>query len=220
MPVKYRTEMAGWAESILKERGLTLRMAEIATGVSYTTINNIVKGRVPEPTILIRFAAGMGQDVAGALRLAGLDDIAQMWESGRYPREAIEVEPAEDGAEAQRARREIGRRIRLRMEALDINQPELGKLIGRTQGTVSGYLSGRVGLDVGDLKRIAKALGITVTALLGEEELDQDADGNRPRLIAFYDDCTPEGREDLLAIAETVWKRKRREDPVHGRKAE
>lgn len=103
------------------------------------------------------------------------------------------------------------------MEALDVNQPQLGKMIGRSQGNLPRYL---IGLNVGDLKKIAKALKTTVTALLGEEDLDQDADGNRPKLVAFYDECTEEGREELLAHAEATWKRKRKQYPVHGRKVE
>lgn len=52
----------------------------------------------------------------------------------------------------------IGDRIRERRKALDLNQPELGKLVGRSKGAVSQWESGLVKPDRDSMIGLAKAL--------------------------------------------------------------
>ena len=81
MAVQYNNNLADWARKITGE--LSLRQVEIKTGVTYSTVKNILDGRVPEATILIRFAGAFGEDITKVLRLAGYDDIALLWENGK-----------------------------------------------------------------------------------------------------------------------------------------
>jgi len=70
----------------MAEHGIvTLRQAQIRTGVAHTTIQDILRGRQPGSETVIRLASGFGEDVAVALRLAGHEDIAEVWETGAAP---------------------------------------------------------------------------------------------------------------------------------------
>lgn len=81
MPVQYNNNLADWAKNVVK--GLSLRQVEIKTGVTYSTTKNILDGRVPEATILIRFAGAFGEDIPEVLRLGGYADIADLWDQGQ-----------------------------------------------------------------------------------------------------------------------------------------
>jgi hypothetical protein len=81
MAIVMNTKFAEWVDRILLEHGIkTLRQAEPRTGISHSTIKNMKEGRVPEEPAIIRFAASFGEDVATALRLAGYDEMADIWE--------------------------------------------------------------------------------------------------------------------------------------------
>jgi len=78
MGVRHNNELALWAKELIGD--MSLRQVEIRTGVSYATISSLVQGRNPNADTVIRFARGFQQDVPAALRLAGYEDIAKIWE--------------------------------------------------------------------------------------------------------------------------------------------
>lgn len=223
MGVAYNNEFGDWLREIMAQHGITsTRAVRQRVKVSHTTIDDILHGSRPTVETVMKIAVGFHEDLKEALLLAGYDEMAEQVKTDsadtlqdlrqRYDTDALR--------ETWKRRLQIGQRIAARMEALDMKQSDLGQLIGKSQPNISGYLDGRIALDAVELERIAKALRITVTELYGEEPLDEDADGSRPKLIALYNDLPPDARDDLVAMAEALWKRKRSQDPVHGRKAD
>lgn len=88
MPVRYNDGLAEWVNRLVA--GHSLRQVEIRTRVPFTTIGAMKQGRTPNADTIIRFASAFGEDVAAALRLAGYDDIAEVWEKGAAPAPARE----------------------------------------------------------------------------------------------------------------------------------
>ncbi len=84
----FNNNLAEWAKSLVGI--LSLRQAEYKTGVSYSTIQNIIIGRKVGAESIIRFARGFHQDIPTALRMAGYDDIAEMWEGGVHIEDEVE----------------------------------------------------------------------------------------------------------------------------------
>lgn len=86
MPVRYNNKLAEWAQRIIDEHnGLSLRQVENRTNIAATTVMSILQGRQPNAETIIRFAKGFGEDIPTALRLAGYDDIAEVWENRGVP---------------------------------------------------------------------------------------------------------------------------------------
>jgi transcriptional regulator with XRE-family HTH domain len=115
---------------------------------------------------------------------------------------------------------DIGRLIRERREQLGWSQSELGVRFGVGQTAISYYEAGKRSLSAAELIRMARLLGVQPDYFFDSRSGTSTEDGERPRLIAFYDDMTPEGQDDLLNIAEAIWRKKRRGETTHGRKAE
>lgn len=86
MPVRVNNRLAEWVSRVKGER--STRQVEIKTGVSYATVSAMLNGRTPSAETIIRFARAFGEDVPAALRLAGFEDIADMWETGAAPTQA------------------------------------------------------------------------------------------------------------------------------------
>lgn len=78
MPTKYSEELKVWATKATT--GMTLRGVQNKTGISYSTVDHILKGRIPEAGILIVFVRKLGGDVVKMLRSVGYDDIADIIE--------------------------------------------------------------------------------------------------------------------------------------------
>lgn len=86
MAVTYNNKLAEWAKELLSSHNiLTLRQAEYRTHISYTAVKHLLDGRVPDAVTIIRFASAFGASIPEALRLAGHEDIAETWETGRQP---------------------------------------------------------------------------------------------------------------------------------------
>lgn len=77
----YKVEFGGWVRSMIGS--LTLRQAEIRTGISNATIYSMTEGKIPGEAMVIRFATGFKQDVEVALRLAGYEQMADLWKANR-----------------------------------------------------------------------------------------------------------------------------------------
>lgn len=71
--------------------------------------------------------------------------------------------------------RELGRRVRLNRRYQDLTQAELADRAGLSRSFVAVFETGRHGIDVSSLRRLADALGLPLPTLIdvrldGEEE--------------------------------------------------
>lgn len=82
---RFNEQLAEWAKQVFAERGLSLRSAEIKSGVSATTIHGMLAGKAPGAMPLIKFATAMQAEVPAVLRLAGYEEEAELWETGAMP---------------------------------------------------------------------------------------------------------------------------------------
>jgi transcriptional regulator with XRE-family HTH domain len=65
-------------------------------------------------------------------------------------------------------RKQVGHRIKVRRVVLDLQQKELGALVGVPQSQISEWEIGRRALKIEQAMEIAKALKTTVGYLVGE----------------------------------------------------
>lgn len=73
-----------WLQGLFEEHGITSsRQGRIRTGISHTTLEEIIRGRQPSVESVVRIAKGFHEDPIYALRLAGHNDVAEMLEEGR-----------------------------------------------------------------------------------------------------------------------------------------
>ena len=63
----------------------------------------------------------------------------------------------------------VGNRIRLAMEQAGMKQYELAKEMGKAQGTVNMWLTGKRGLSMDDVPKLCETLGISPNYLFGYE---------------------------------------------------
>ena len=97
-------------------------------------------------------------------------------------------------------------RIAEAREARGWSQERLAQAIGTTQQTVQRWESGQVDPQVSKIEAISKALGITVSFLLGVDSNGQETEASslmphERDLIALYRDMSPEYREMLYKSA-------------------
>jgi len=64
----------------------------------------------------------------------------------------------------------IGYRIKMALDARDIKQKDLAKILGVTQATVSSYISGKIDASVNVLLVVAKMTGFTLDWLITGKE--------------------------------------------------
>lgn len=98
-------------------------------------------------------------------------------------------------------------------------QIDLVRATGYTDGQISSWYNGRYRPNAEAMAKIAKALGVTVAYLVGEEDIPvsklapiddddiigqiiTDDNGMFRRLVKYYKDLDLRGKEHLLAIAE------------------
>ena len=68
-------------------------------------------------------------------------------------------------------KKRIGHRIKVRRVELDLQQKDLGALVGVTQAHISEWEAGRRALRVEQAMALAEALKTTVGYLVGESEM-------------------------------------------------
>ncbi|RZI98474.1 MAG: helix-turn-helix domain-containing protein [Brevundimonas sp.] len=100
---------------------------------------------------------------------------------------------------------EVGQRIRDHRKAAGMTQSDLARAAGVTFQQVQKYERGTNRVAASRLSSIAAAVGVPPSELLGEEP----ADGPRPtpdqrRLLALYDQASPEQRKIALSFLESV----------------
>lgn len=80
--------------------------------------------------------------------------------------------------------REIGAKIKALRRTLGISQEELAETIGVTYQQIQRYENGTNKLNVENIQLIAKALSVTVAALLESDKGAASADKTQPSAIA------------------------------------
>ena len=104
----------------------------------------------------------------------------------------------------------VGERIRGRMEALKLNQSELARRVGVTQGAISQLVKGD-SQGSKHLHRIARELGTTPAYLAGDTD-DPDADApdlpdlspDEAKVVEIMRQLPKEDREALKRVAERM----------------
>ena len=64
----------------------------------------------------------------------------------------------------------LGDRMRMHRARLQLSQKDLGKQVGLSANSISALESGQVDPRVGVIRRVAKALGVTLMYLVGEDK--------------------------------------------------
>jgi transcriptional regulator with XRE-family HTH domain len=98
MRSRLNNNLADWITGIVtKPDGtrLTLRQVEAKTGIPYSTVKALLDGRNVSPETIIRFAEAFHVSIPEGLRLAGFEDIAEIWETGAAPQQAQD-DPQQD----------------------------------------------------------------------------------------------------------------------------
>jgi transcriptional regulator with XRE-family HTH domain len=113
---------------------------------------------------------------------------------------------------------EVGRRLKARRELLKLSQRDVAEVLGISPPGYGHWETGRTSITVDDLDRISKILKVKVSYFFDEAEFEHE--GNVPTLVAFYDDLPPGSQDDLIDIARVLWEKKRKSEPVYGRKSD
>jgi len=66
--------------------------------------------------------------------------------------------------------RSIAAKLKAAADDLGISQDQLGKKIGQSQSQVSKYLRGEVALSVEDVDNLCRALGLSLTDVVGSAD--------------------------------------------------
>lgn len=78
-------DLAREVKRVRDERGWSLRDAQDATGINFSTVRNMSRGDRVGPEFLIRWARAAGEPIAYWLRLGGHDDMAEIYEETAAP---------------------------------------------------------------------------------------------------------------------------------------
>lgn len=87
------------------------------------------------------------------------------------------------------------------------SQEQLAQAVGTTQQTIQRWETGQTDPQVSKVKAISAALGATLSYLLGVDDVGCDSQTlseDERHLVALYRACSPQGRETMLAMAETT----------------
>lgn len=79
----------------------------------------------------------------------------------------------------------LGDRMRMHRARLRLSQTGLGKLVGLSANSISALESGDVDPRVDVIKRVAKALGVKFTYLIGEDESSNAESEKKPTAAAL-----------------------------------
>ena len=90
--------------------------------------------------------------------------------------------------------------IRQARKARNWTQEQLASAIGTTQQTINRWESGQTEPKVSDLRKISNALGITLTFLLGLDDVSesQTLSDSENELIELFRKLTPNGKHAVL----------------------
>lgn len=102
-----------------------------------------------------------------------------------------------------------GNRIRLIRLKARMSQGELGRMVGLSQGQVSNIENGDRNVNLEWLRRIARALAVSVADLLADEDHPDRLSEEERNLIAAWRESDDATRQFLLTTATAVAARDR-----------
>lgn len=90
--------------------------------------------------------------------------------------------------------------IRQARKARNWTQEQLAQAIGTTQQTINRWESGQTEPKVSDLQKISNALGITLSFLLGLDEIEESESlsTDERKLIEYFRQLTPKGKHAVM----------------------
>ena len=90
--------------------------------------------------------------------------------------------------------------IRQARKARGWTQEQLASAIGTTQQTINRWESGQTEPKVSDLRKISNALGITLSFLLGLDEIgeSESLSDSEKELIGYFRQLSPRGKHAVL----------------------
>lgn len=94
----------------------------------------------------------------------------------------------------------LGAAVRARREAVNVTQAQLGKAVGVTFQQIQKYERGTNRIAASTLAKIAEALDIPASELMGEPAVDADQPGARA-LLHEWATLTPDQRAAMLTLA-------------------
>lgn len=95
-------------------------------------------------------------------------------------------------------------RIRMLRQRADLSQTELGDLVGLTQGQIGHLENGARNLTLEWMKRIAKALGVSVADLLVDEDIPDRLAADEQQVVDAMRAADPTARHYIAKIASAV----------------
>jgi transcriptional regulator with XRE-family HTH domain len=101
------------------------------------------------------------------------------------------AKPEDEAEVGSDVAREVGRRIAQARIAAGLSGTQFGAALGLAKDQVSKIENGRRKIDIGELARAARALGVSVGALLGQPERPQMALASRIAAGASSEDARP-----------------------------
>lgn len=101
---------------------------------------------------------------------------------------------------------QVGERIRGHRQAMGLTQSDLARRSGVTFQQIQKYERGSNRVAASRLFSLSQALGVPMSALLGEEETDPPIrmSGEFRRLAQAFERCSPRGRSLLLTLAHSL----------------
>ena len=90
--------------------------------------------------------------------------------------------------------------IRQARKARNWTQEQLAEAIGTTQQTINRWENGYTEPKLSDLHKISSALGITLSFLLGLEDVDESEvlSNDEKELICYFRQLSPKARRSIL----------------------
>ena len=90
--------------------------------------------------------------------------------------------------------------IKQARKARNWTQDQLAQTIGTTQQTINRWESGQTEPKVSDLRKISNALGITLSFLLGLDEIgeSESLSTDEKKLIEYFRQLPPSGKHAVL----------------------
>lgn len=112
----------------------------------------------------------------------------------------------------------IGARIKSRRTYLEITQGELAEKVFTSRPNIARYERGDIDFNITMIGRLAKALNVSPSWLIGEDEFDAQSD--EPTVEAYYRGLPPDKQSMFLAMIKAAHDQVKRDETTHGRKAE
>lgn len=88
------------------------------------------------------------------------------------------------------------------------SQEQLARAVGTTQQTIQRWETGQTDPQIGKVRAISAALGVTMSYLLGVGDAEYDSSAllshDEQRLLELYRRCSPTGKVYAMQVVETT----------------